>query len=114
MSFLKSGQLRPLAIASKSRSTQLPDVPTMAEAGLPGYEVSGTYGILAPSGTPKPIIDRLNAEVKVALENPDVQARLAEQGVIPTYTTPEQTSAFIRNEIAKWATVIKDGNVKAE
>jgi tripartite-type tricarboxylate transporter receptor subunit TctC len=114
MSFLKSGQLRPLAIASKSRSSQLPDVPTMAEAGLPGYEVSGTYGILAPAGTPKPIIDRLNAEVKVALENPDVQTRLAEQGVIPTYTTPEQTSDFIHHEIAKWASVIKAGNVKAE
>jgi len=114
LSFLKSGQLRPLAIAAKQRSTQLPDVPTMAEAGLPGYEVSGTYGILAPAGTPKAIVDRLNAEVKVALENPDVQARLAEQGVIPTYTTPEQTSAFIRNEIAKWASVIRNGNVKAE
>jgi tripartite-type tricarboxylate transporter receptor subunit TctC len=114
MSFLKSGQLRALAIASKSRSSQLPDVPTMAEAGLPNYEVSGTYGILAPAGTPKPIIDRLNAEVKVALASPEVQAQLAEQGVIPTYTTPKETAAFIRAEIAKWAEVIKAGNVKPQ
>ena len=114
MSFLKSGQLRALAIASKSRSSQLPDVPTMAEAGLPNYEVSGTYGILAPAGTPKPIIDRLNAEVKVALASPEVQAQLAEQGVIPTYTTPKETAAFIRAEIAKWAEVIKAGSVKPQ
>ena len=114
MSFLKSGQLRALAIASKSRSSQLPDVPTMAEAGLPNYEVSGTYGILAPAGTPKPIIDRLNAEVKVALASPEVQAQLAEQGVIPTYTTPKETAAFIHAEIAKWAEVIKAGSVKPQ
>jgi tripartite-type tricarboxylate transporter receptor subunit TctC len=114
MSFIKGGQLRALAVASKTRSPLLPELPTATEAGLNGYEVSATYGLLAPAGTPKPIVDKLNAEVKAILEMPDLKARLAEQGVIPTYTTPEQTSKHIRDEIAKWAKVIKTGNVKPQ
>ena len=114
MSFIKSGQLRALAIAAKTRSALLPDLPTATEAGLDGYEVSATYGLLAPAGTPQAIVDKLNAETKTILEQPDVKARLAEQGVIPTYTTPEQTSEHIRNEVAKWAKVIKAGNVKPQ
>ncbi len=114
MSFIKSGQLRALAIAAGSRSALLPNLPTATEAGLDGYEVSGTYGLLAPAGTPQAVVDRLNAETKTILEQPDLRERLAEQGVIPTYTTPEQASAHIRNEVAKWAKVIKAGNVKPQ
>ena len=114
MSFIKSGQLRALAIATKTRSALLPDLPTATEAGLDGYEVSATYGLLAPAGTPKAIVDKLNGEVKAILQQPDVMARLAEQGVVPNYTTPEQTSEHIRNEVAKWAKVIKAANVKAQ
>ena len=112
MSFIKSGQLRALAIASNARSALLPDLPTVSEAGVDGFEVSATYGLLAPAGTPPAIVDRLNSEVKVILAMPEVQARLAEQGVVPTYTTPEQTSEHMHNEIAKWAKVIKAANVK--
>ncbi|HEY4065516.1 MAG TPA: tripartite tricarboxylate transporter substrate binding protein [Burkholderiaceae bacterium] len=114
LTFIKSGQVRALAVAAKNRSALLPDLPTASEAGVDGFEVSGTYGLLAPVGTPPAIIDRLNAETKLILELPEVKARLAEQGVIPTYTTPAQTSEHIRNETAKWAKVIKAGNVVAQ
>jgi tripartite-type tricarboxylate transporter receptor subunit TctC len=112
--FLKSPKLRVLAYANETRSTVMPEVPTAAEAGLPGFDVAATYGLLAPAGTPQAIIDKLNAEVKVLLNLPEVKATLAQQGVEPTYTTPTQTSAQIHGEIAKWAKVIKDANVKAE
>jgi tripartite-type tricarboxylate transporter receptor subunit TctC len=111
---VKGGKLRALAVASRTRSELLPDVPTAAEAGLEGFEVSATYGLLAPAGTPKEIVDRLNAEAKKILAMPDVKAKLLEQGVDPMYTTPEQTRAHIRGEIDKWARVIKAANVKAD
>jgi tripartite-type tricarboxylate transporter receptor subunit TctC len=111
---VKAGKLRALAVASRNRSELLPEVPTATEAGLDGFEVSATYGLLAPAGTPKEIVDRLNAEAKKILAMPDVKAKLAEQGVEPMYTTPGQTSAHIRGEIAKWARVIKAANVKAD
>lgn len=112
--FLKSGKLKMLAYANETRSAVMPDVPTAAEAGLAGFNVAATYGLLAPAGTPQTIVDKLNAEVKTALEQPDVRSTLSQQGVEPTYTTPAQTSAQIHSEIAKWAKVIKDAGVKAE
>lgn len=111
---VKAGKLRALAVASRTRSALLPDVPTATEAGLEGYEVSATYGLLAPAGTPKEIVERLNAEVKKILAMPDVKAKLLEQGVDPFYTTPAETTQHIRGEIAKWARVIKAANVKAD
>jgi tripartite-type tricarboxylate transporter receptor subunit TctC len=109
---VKAGRLKALATATKER--MLPDVPTAAEAGLPGFEVAATYGVLAPAGTPKAVIDRLNAEIKKILQMPDVRAKFDQQGVIPTYTTPEQTTQHIQGEVSKWAKVIKEANVKAD
>ncbi len=109
---IRAGKLRVLATATAQRI--LPDTPTAAEAGVPGFEVAATYGVLAPAGTPKPIIDRLNAEIGKALAMPDVKAKFEQQGVIPTHMTPEQTTAHIRGEVTKWARVIKEANVKAD
>jgi tripartite-type tricarboxylate transporter receptor subunit TctC len=109
---VKAGKLKVLATATKQRI--LPDTPTATEAGLPGYEVAATYGVLAPAGTPKPVIDRLNTEIGKALAMPDVKAKFEQQGVIPTHMTPEQTAQHIRGEVTKWAQVIKAANVKAD
>jgi tripartite-type tricarboxylate transporter receptor subunit TctC len=112
--FIKSGKLRPLAVATTQRISMLPDVPSAAEAGLPDFEVSSMFGVLAPAKTPKPIIDRLNRELVKILQMPDVKEKLLQQGVIATSTTPEQAAARIKSEIAMWANVIKDSNIKAE
>jgi tripartite-type tricarboxylate transporter receptor subunit TctC len=109
---VKAGRLRAIATATKER--MLPEVPTAAEAGLPGFEVAATYGVLAPAGTPKPIVARLNAEIGKVLQMPDVRSKFDQQGVIPMYTTPEQTAQHITGEVGKWAKVIKAANVKAD
>jgi tripartite-type tricarboxylate transporter receptor subunit TctC len=109
---VKAGRLRAIATATKER--MLPNVPTAAEAGLPGFEVAATYGLLAPAGTPKAIVSRINTEVGKILQMPDVRAKFDQQGVIPTFTTPEQTAQHIRGEVEKWAKVIKAANVKAD
>ena len=109
---IKAGRLRAIATATKER--MIPDVPTAAEAGLPGFEVAATYGVLAPAGTPKPIVARLNAEIGKILQMPDVLAKFEQQGVIPTFTTPEKTAQHIHGEVEKWAKVIKAANAKAD
>jgi tripartite-type tricarboxylate transporter receptor subunit TctC len=111
---IKSGRLRPLMVAAAERAPALPDVPNSTEAGLPGYEVSSMFGLLAPAGTPRPIIDRLNAELATILALDEVKTKLAEQGVTPAHTTPEGAGERIRAEVAKWEKVIKDANVKIE
>lgn len=112
--FLKNPRIRVLAYANETRSPVMPDVPTATEAGLPGFNVAATYGLMAPAGTPRAIINRLNAEVKILLEQPDVKATLSQQGVEGTYTTPPQMATQIHAEITKWAKVIKDADVKLE
>jgi tripartite-type tricarboxylate transporter receptor subunit TctC len=114
VSHIKSGKLRPLMIAATNRVPTLPDVSTAAEAGLPGFEVSSMFGILAPAGTPQPIVDRLNKELAGILQLPEVQAKLEEQGVEPTHTTPEAAAQRIREELDKWGKVIAEANVKAD
>lgn len=114
LSYVKAGRLKVLATATHDRMASLPDTPTAAEAGLPGFEVAATYGLLAPAGTPKPIIDKLNAEIGKILEMPEVKAKFQEQGVIPTFMTPAQTTQHILGEVSKWARVIKEANVKAD
>ena len=111
---IKAGKLRPIAVTTAQRVSMLPDVPTMAESGMPGFEVSSMFGIMAPAGTPKPIINRLNAELGKILQMPDVKEKMLQQGAYATYTTPEQAAQRIRNEIAMWAKVIREGNVKAD
>jgi tripartite-type tricarboxylate transporter receptor subunit TctC len=111
---VKSAKLRPLAVTTNARLPMLPEVPTMAEAGLPGFEVAGTFAMLAPAGTPKPVIDRLNAALVQVLQLPDVKERLLQQGAFATFTTPEEARRRIHAEIAMWAKVVADANIKPE
>lgn len=112
--FIKSGRLRALAVSSKDRAPQLPNVPTMAEAGVPGLEVRDWQGILAPRGTPKPIIDKLAKEIIGILKTPDAQAKFAVQGLDIIASTPEQFQKDIASEVKRWAKVVKDANIKVE
>ena len=114
LSHIKGGKLRALAVTTAQRVPMLPEVPTAAEAGLPNFEVSSTFGILTPVSTPKPIIDRLNSELTKVLELPDVKERLLQQGAISTSTTPEQAAQRIHAEVDMWAKVIKAANVKRD
>jgi tripartite-type tricarboxylate transporter receptor subunit TctC len=109
---IKSGRTRPLAVTSATRSSALPDVPTMAEAGLPGYEVLGWNGLLAPAGTPKPIVARLNAEIVKILRSPEVMNTLKGHGVDVVAGTPEHFAEAIRTDIAKWAQIIKEAGIR--
>ena len=111
---LKAGKLRGLAVSGSSRSAALPDLPTVAEAGVPGYAAGTWYGLFAPAGTPPAIVSRLSEETRKALAHPDVRASLAAQGVDPAGNTPEQFAAFVREEHAKWGKVIRDAGIKAE
>jgi len=107
LSHIKSGKLRPLGVTAGRRSRLLPELPTIAEGGLPGYDAAGWYGLLAPAGTPPEIVRRLNAEVTRILRQPDVVERLSGQGADPVGNAPEAFTAFIRAEIEKWAKLVK-------
>jgi tripartite-type tricarboxylate transporter receptor subunit TctC len=108
---VRAGKVRPLGVASLERQPELPDVPPIADT-LPGFEV-GAWGVLmAPKGTPRPIIDQLNAAVRSALETPEVRDGFLKQSFHPAPMTPEQTGAFVRAEYAKWAKVVRDANIK--
>ena len=108
MPYIKSGKVRVLATASPQRLKILPDVPTIAESGVPGYAATQWYGILAPAATPKPVIDGLNHEIVKAINSPDVRARLEAEGAEPVGNTPAEFAAFIKSELALWAKVVKD------
>jgi tripartite-type tricarboxylate transporter receptor subunit TctC len=111
---VKSGKLRALAVIAPQRLPALPEVPTVAEAGLPGFEVTTWYGILAPAGTPRPIIAHLNAELVKAMHSPEMKERLAGIGTEPVTNTPEEFAAYIHAEIAKWGDVIRKANLRAD
>jgi tripartite-type tricarboxylate transporter receptor subunit TctC len=111
---VKSGKLRALAVIAPQRLPALPEVPTIAEAGLPGFEVTTWYGVLAPAGTPRPIIARLNAEVVKAMHSPEMKERLAGIGTDPVTSTPEEFAAYIQAEIGKWGDVIRKAGLKAD
>ncbi len=111
---INNGQLRALAIGSPRRASALPDVPTVSEAGLPGFDVSAWNGILAPAGTPTPAIVRLNKELATIAANPETRARAATQGTDLVTTTPQEFSAFIKSQIAKWATVVKAAGIQPD
>ena len=114
MQLIKAGKLRALGVTTAKRISMLPEVPTTAEQGMPGYEVASLFGVLVPAGTPKPIIDRLNAELAKILATPEAQAQLLEQGAYAVQTTPEQAVARVREEIAMWAKVVKQANIRAD
>ena len=111
---IQAGRLRALAIAGTKRSASLPDLPTVAEAGVPGYDVSVWFGIFAPAGTPKPIVDQLNNAISTALASPDIKTRMDGFGAEIIATGPEGFDAYLRNEIPKWAAIIKAANVKLD
>src|SRR5262245_11999633 len=111
---VKEGKLRALAVTTPRRSPALPEVPTLAEAGLPDQEADTMQGILVPAGTPKAIIDLLHGEIVKVMELPDVKERMAVLGFEPVADTPEEFAARIKFEIPKWAKVIRDANIKAE
>ena len=110
----RDGKLRAIATTGAKRTPVAPDIPTVAEAGVPGYEVSTFYGVSAPAKTPRPIIDRLHAELVRVLNAPDVRERLQGLGADPVGNTPEQYTAFMQNEIAKWGNVIKAAGIKGD
>ena len=112
--FIKSGRLRALAVSSKERAPQLPNVPTMGEAGVPGLEVRDWQGILGPRATPKPIIDKLAKEIISILHTPDAQAKFAAQGLDVIASTPAEFQKDIASEVKRWAKVVKDANIKVE
>lgn len=111
---VKGGKVRPLAVTTAKRSSAAPQVPTMAQAGLPGYETSTWGGVLAPAGTPKAVVDKLNAEINKALSSPDVRERLQNAGIEPAGGTPAQFASFLQVEMGKWAKVAKDAGIQPE
>ena len=112
---VKAGKLRALATTGAVRTAAAPDLPTVAEAGLPGFEISAWYGMLAPAGTPGTVITRLHREVLKLLQTPELKERWLALGADIVYqNTPELYGAFLRNDLAKWAKVIKDANVRVE
>ncbi|HVJ76177.1 MAG TPA: tripartite tricarboxylate transporter substrate binding protein [Casimicrobiaceae bacterium] len=111
---IESGKLRALAVTSAKRAASMPAVPTMAESGVAGYDVVSWQAVFAPAGTPKPIVDRLHAEIAKILKEPEVQERLAKLGLDPSGMTPAELAAFQKAEIDKWAKVIKAANIKID
>ncbi len=110
--YINSGRIRALAVTTAQRTSLLPDLPTVSEAGVRGFEANNWYGVLAPLNTPRPIIDRLNREFVATLTMPDIRAALHKQGLDATPGTPDEFGAYIKSEVAKWANVIKTANIE--
>ena len=111
---VREGKLRALGVTSQKRSPAAPEIPTIAEAGLPGFEAVSWFAVFAPSGTPKPIVDKLQTEISRILKMPDVAKRLNDIGLDPVGSTAEELAAYQRTEIIKWAKVVKDSGATAE
>ena len=114
MPFVRTGRLRALGVTAAKRSVALPNVPTIAEAALPGYEAVQWYGVLAPAGTPRDVVGKLHAAVVRALQEAPVRERLLVDGAEPVGNTPDEFAAIIRNDLVKWGKVIKDAGITAE
>ena len=111
---VKEGKVRALAVTGARRSSLFPDLPTVAEAALPGYEAVLHYGIVAPAGTPRPIVEKLSAALRAAVASDDLKARLAEDGAEPLVSTPEEYAADIDREESKWSAIVRAAGTKAE
>ena len=113
-SIIDAGQVRALATTGLTRSDVLPDVPTLNKAGVPGYEATIWLGIMAPKGTPKEIVDRLNAEIAKIIARPAIKEAWAKQGAVPMTMTADQFGEFLKGDIAKWAKVIEKAGLKPQ
>ncbi len=111
---VQSGQLKALGTTGKTRSAVLPNVPTIAEAGVPNYEATIWLGVMAPAGTPKPVVDKLNGEIKKILARSDVKENWAKQGAVPMVMSPEEFDKYLRADIEKWAHVVKVSGAKVQ
>ena len=111
---IKAGKLKAIAAGSPKRLAQLPDVPTLAEAGLQGADVDMWYGVLAPKGTPQPIVDALNKQIGQALKAPDVAASFEAQGMVPATSTPAEFGQLISKDEQRWSEVVQRAGIKAE
>jgi tripartite-type tricarboxylate transporter receptor subunit TctC len=111
---VKAGKVKALAVTGSKRSKLMPELPTISESGLPGYDASGWYGLFVPAATPKPIVARLNQEAVKALRMPDVVRTLSSQGAEPVGNTPEEFGAFVKAEIEKWANLVKTAKMKVD
>ena len=114
MPYIRAGRVRTLAVASAQRFALLPDVPTVAEAGVPGFAINNWAGVFVAGGTPRPIIERLNSEIVKALAPPDVRQKLLEMGLVAGTNTPEQFTSYIQAETVRWARVVKDAGIKLD
>ena len=112
--YVKTGRLRALAVTGEKRSPAAPELPTVMEAGVPGYVVISWFGILLPAGAPRELITRLNSELAQVMRAPDIRERLATDGAEPTFSTPEKFGDFIKAEIAQWSKVIRDAKIAPE
>jgi len=111
---VRAGKLRPLAVTTAKRSPELPDVPTIAEAGVPGYEATSWFGLLAPANTPAPIVDKIDAALMKVYKNPELLKKIADQGAEPVVETPVQFATFIKAETAKWGKVVKESGATVD
>ena len=111
---VREGKLRALGVTSAKRSPAAPDIPTIAESGLPGFEAVSWFALFAPANTPRPIVDKLQAEVSKILKMPDVSKKLLDLGLEPSGSTPDELAAYQKTEIAKWSKVVKDSGAKVE
>jgi tripartite-type tricarboxylate transporter receptor subunit TctC len=111
---VKAGKLRAIAMTGAKRSQAIPDIPTVAEAGVPGYETGSWYGIVAPAKTPRPVIERLSREIATATRSAEISGRLVDEAVIPIGSTAEEFDAHIRRELARWAKVIAKARISED
>ena len=111
---IQAGKLRALAVTGKERSPEMPDIPTVAESGLPDFEVTAWFGIFAPAQTPQPVVARLNAELVKILAMADVREKLANHGVEPGGGSPESLGKFLVSEVAKWGDVVREAGIRTE
>jgi tripartite-type tricarboxylate transporter receptor subunit TctC len=114
INFFKTGRLRAVAVTSATRSAALPEVPTMMESGLPGFEATAWYCMVAPAGTPRSIIDRIHGALVKAMETPQVRQRLLDEGATPESSSPEELGEFIRTEIEKWTKAVRLSGAKVD
>jgi tripartite-type tricarboxylate transporter receptor subunit TctC len=114
LAHVRAKRLRPLAVSTRERAPALPEVPTAIEAGVPGYEAIGWFGMMAPAGTPSPVVNQLSAEVARAMQTPKIREWTLEQGATPVGSTPADFERFVRSEVDRWTRIIKDAGISLD